>query len=194
MAWSSNSTARAALRRGCLMAVIGGTLVVYLAGPAAGGQLGSETASRGEEEPRRTLLTSAGLTIRAALGTRCLYDRPAGEEPRNVLCTDTRYNPLPTHAALPVKGGGRLVITTGAPAKNVTVSYDKPNRERTAPVGVLRGGKAQRMNQAGLRWRIKLPRKISAARVIRVGVGFRDGASAGFGARITTAGGCRKMR
>ncbi len=188
----SSYTGKAALGRGGLMVGVIVTVLIYFSAPPAGGQSDPESAARAGEQPRRTLLTSAGLTIRAALGNRCLYDRPAGEEPRNILCTDTLYNPLPTRAALPVRGGNRLVIRTGAPAKRVSVYYDKPNRARTAPVGVLKGSSAQRMNQAGLRWKIKLPRKIRAARVIRVGVKFRDGANAVFGARISSTRRCRK--
>ena len=131
--------------------------------------------------------------IRAAFEGGCLYDRPPGDEPRNILCDARLDSPLPpTAAALPVRGGGKLLIRTGAPAKAVSVSYDKPNRTRTDSVAVFGSRKARRVDQTGLRWRAKLPKRVGAARAVRVSVRFRGLASASFGARIDTRRRCRR--
>lgn len=173
----------AAARRRVLLVGLLGALLASLAVSPAGGRTGAGSAER----PRYTVLTSAGLMIRAAFEGGCLYDRPPGDEPRNILCDSRIDSPLPpTRAALPVRGGGNLLIRTGAPAKMVSVSFDKPNRKRTASVVVFRARKTQRVNQAGLQWRAKLPRGVGAARVVRVFVRFRGLASASFGARIDT--------
>ncbi len=188
------STGKAARRRGSLIAGIVGAIFAYSAVPPAGGEPAFETAARGAEEPRRTLLTSEGLTVRAELGPSCLYGRPVGQEPRNILCTDKFYNPGPGRAALPVRGGGRLVVTTGAAAKYVRVSYEKPNRDGTGPVVVFRGGRARRADRAGLRWKTRLPKRVRAARNVVVGVKFRDGAIASFGTRISTGARCGRTQ
>ncbi len=175
-----------------VLGLVGALLAGWAVSPA-GGRSGAETAGS-VERPGRLVLTSGGLMIRAALGSRCLYDRPPGDEPRNILCTDVLVSPLPTRAALPVKGGRRLLIRTGAPATAVSVSYDKPNRTRTDSVAVFGSRKARRVDETGLRWRTKLPKRVGAARVVRVFVRFRGLATASFGARIGTGRRCRRTR
>lgn len=183
----------AASRRTVLLVglLLGGLLVCSAASPASGRS--EAEAESSPERPRHMVLTSGGLMINAAFQGGCLYDRPPGDEPRNILCDSRLDSPLPpTRAALPVRGGRNLRIRTGAAAKTVSVSFDKPNRQRTAAVVVVRARKARRVDQAGLRWRMKLPRRVGAARAVRVFVRFRGLANASFGARIGTRRRCRR--
>jgi len=170
-------------RRGLPLAAIAGLALAI--GPQA-----SEAADTPADQ-RRAVVASGGLMIRAALETNCLYDRPPGKEPRNILCEDTAYNPRPTRARLPVRAGGRLSIRLGGAARKVTVWLERPNRTGRAPLSMSPARRARRLDPAGRRWRIRLPGRLKGASVVRFSATFRGGGTANFGAGIVARAGCR---
>ena len=111
----------------------------------------------------RVKVTTRGLTATPERGNSCL-DGPDG-----TVCADHSYDPTP-RGELPIRAGGRLVITTDVRAALVRVFVEEPGPR---PVYY---GRARPLDETRRRWRFSLPKQLRRGNALRILVEYPRGA------------------
>jgi hypothetical protein len=117
--------------------------------------------------------------VRAASGSFCWSDRGSG------LCADYGY-PLRIRSRLPVKGGARIALRIGAPARRVLATLVRVTGDqiqfldpavRESPINVRRR-----------RWWVRLPPDLMGANVLDVSIKYARKGDADFWVGLRTGG------
>lgn len=160
--------------------ILARTALATLAVVTAAGVAAAAAVSRASaERPRVLTVATAGLTERARLGPSCLSTEPGGVR----ACTSYVY-PGPPPGVLPVRGGSRLTIQTGATASSMILRLHVRRRGARSQGRVLWTARARAPAGGARVWRVRLPRNLPRSVYLGIFVEYPDFGHATFEAGV----------